>query len=516
MKLKNKLRMHGEKVEMSSMYKLPPLVPVDLDVKPVEIMYHIPSYHAAAPNTAKAAVVNGLPEETYDPVKDIESKQHALIKSLMNLGATMDSFLKEIGKPEKSSAKEVKKAPEPSSSAQPGPAKDSAKKDKEAKKEARKAAKSEAKSKIAAGAPVPGGKSGPSASDKGWTVNQLFQEEKQSPNSGQSLTACLPQTFVDFEKQKMGDVALIITSSDQPWVQALSRLGSARGVAFKGSVSNSCEKPLTTLEMVINGKLNSDVVIREASQYLSQFDGLGSQYSFGVADICPDYIVRGSPEQRRVVVKEIGFFIVICIFVLLVVVIPESVSRMPFMHGTMPLRRTFYYLLQGKIKFRDDVQVFAMGFHRNPTDEQKGAREFVFWHWAQLQYKNPRVQLVKHVDMSSTSMEKGTAPRVAVLNSSFLSTSTEIVSEDGREVLFDLEGMTREEIESRISTTLGKTELVAKREELMEIAKLNPADFGSKCKRQCMCEVQGQHPCTALLQAPKYMTGKWRWNHNLI
>lgn len=33
---------------------------------------------------------------------------------------------------------------------------------------------------------------------------------------------------------------------------------------------------------------------------------------------------------------------------------------------------------------------------------------------------------------------------------------------------------------------------------------------------QCMCEVQGQHPCTALLHAPKYMTGKWRWNHNLI
>lgn len=59
-----------------------------------------------------------------------------------------------------------------------------------------------------------------------------------------------------------------------------------------------------------------------------------------------------------------------------------------------------------------------------------------------------------------------------------------VFSEDGREVLFDLEGMTREEIETRIAATLGKTELVAKREELMEIAKLNPADFGSKCKRQ--------------------------------
>uniref|UniRef100_A0A1I7X7F7 Genome assembly, chromosome: II n=1 Tax=Heterorhabditis bacteriophora TaxID=37862 RepID=A0A1I7X7F7_HETBA len=33
---------------------------------------------------------------------------------------------------------------------------------------------------------------------------------------------------------------------------------------------------------------------------------------------------------------------------------------------------------------------------------------------------------------------------------------------------------------------------------------------------QCMCEIQGQHPCTSLLHAPQYMTGKWRWNHNLI
>lgn len=36
---------------------------------------------------------------------------------------------------------------------------------------------------------------------------------------------------------------------------------------------------------------------------------------------------------------------------------PWFSETMPFMHGTMPLRRTFYYLLQGKIKFRDDVQV---------------------------------------------------------------------------------------------------------------------------------------------------------------
>lgn len=51
-------------------------------------------------------------------------------------------------------------------------------------------------------------------------------------------------------------------------------------------------------------------------------------------------------------------------------------------------------------------------------------------------------------------------------------------------MLFDLEGMTREEIEAQLAKTLGKSELVVKREQLEQIAKLNPADFGSKCNRQ--------------------------------
>ncbi|CCD74058.1 Small ribosomal subunit protein mS25 [Caenorhabditis elegans] len=170
---------------------------------------------------------------------------------------------------------------------------------------------------------------------------------------------------------------------------------------------------------------------------------------------------------------------------------------MPFMHGSMPLRRTFFYLQQGKVKLRDNVNVFSMGFHKNPTPEQSGARDFVYWNWAQLQYHNPKVQLVKHADKVVTPFAR------AYLN-------------DGREVLFDLDGMKREEIEKLLAKTLGKTELVERREHLESIAKLNPADFGSKNERQCMCEVQGQHPCTGLLRAPQCVTGKYRWNHNLI
>ncbi|KAK6031349.1 hypothetical protein OSTOST_02497 [Ostertagia ostertagi] len=315
------------------MYKLPPLVPVDLDVKPADVMYFLPSYHNSASSSDSQVMCNGLPEENHDPVEVIERKQHALIKSLMNLTSTLDNLLTEMGKSTKVGTNEKGKSKSmsavPLSTESVATTKDDAKKDKEAKKEARKAAKAEAKSKV--GSAPPG--------------------------------AIKPATMV---------------ASDRQWT--------------------------INADLVLSGKLTKEALIREASQFLSQFDALGSQFNFGIADLIASHLI-------------------------------------------------------GVIK------VFAMGFHRQPNEEQKGAREFVFWHWAQLQFKNPRVQLVKHIDTVITPFAR------AYLR-------------DGREVLFDLEGMTREEIESRIATTLGKTELVMKREELMEIAKLNPADFGSKCKRQ--------------------------------
>ncbi|PIO53882.1 hypothetical protein TELCIR_24767, partial [Teladorsagia circumcincta] len=103
--------------------------------------------------------------------------------------------------------------------------KDDAKKDKEAKKEARKAAKAEAKSK----------------------------EEKKTTETGQSLTACLPQTFFDFGNQKLGEVTLTFTMDDQPWVEALSRLSAKRNVAFKGAVSNDCKDPSTCVTASLGG-----------------------------------------------------------------------------------------------------------------------------------------------------------------------------------------------------------------------------------------------------------------------
>uniref|UniRef100_A0AC35EYP6 Small ribosomal subunit protein mS25 n=1 Tax=Panagrolaimus sp. PS1159 TaxID=55785 RepID=A0AC35EYP6_9BILA len=170
---------------------------------------------------------------------------------------------------------------------------------------------------------------------------------------------------------------------------------------------------------------------------------------------------------------------------------------MPFMRGAMPLRRTLFYLEQGKVILRDDVAVLCIGYHSKPRPEQKGATDFIYWNWAQLQYKNPHIQLIKKQDFVVTPFA------MAILK-------------DSREVLFDFEGQSRGEIEERLQTTLGKTPLVRRREFLERMRNHNPAEFGVKCSRQCLCEIQGQQPCTSLLLAPSYLKGKWRWNHNLL
>ena len=72
------------------------------------------------------------------------------------------------------------------------------------------------------------------------------------------------------------------------------------------------------------------------------------------------------------------------------------------MRGAMPLRRTFFYLEQGKVILRDDVSIFLLAYHGKPRPEQSGASEFIYWHWAQMQHKNPHVQLIKKKDFVVT------------------------------------------------------------------------------------------------------------------
>ena len=83
-------------------------------------------------------------------------------------------------------------------------------------------------------------------------------------------------------------------------------------------------------------------------------------------------------------------------------------------------------------------------------------------------------------------------------------------------MLFDLENKNREEIVGMFNETLGKTKLCLQREALE--AKYSTAGFGDDYPRytfalkliilyssQCICEIQGQQPCTSLVKAPDYL-----------
>jgi len=39
----------------------------------------------------------------------------------------------------------------------------------------------------------------------------------------------------------------------------------------------------------------------------------------------------------------------------------------------------------------------------------------------------------------------------------------------------------------------------------------NPANFGAKCQKHCICEVPGQLPCPALIPLPNSWRGKYKF-----
>ena len=63
------------------------------------------------------------------------------------------------------------------------------------------------------------------------------------------------------------------------------------------------------------------------------------------------------------------------------------------MRGPAPIRRTIEYLERNKLVLKDRVKIFSINYNTK-GDNHEGARQFVFWHLPQLQYKNPNIQIV--------------------------------------------------------------------------------------------------------------------------
>ncbi|XP_071481117.1 small ribosomal subunit protein mS25-like [Diadema setosum] len=160
------------------------------------------------------------------------------------------------------------------------------------------------------------------------------------------------------------------------------------------------------------------------------------------------------------------------------------------MKGKFPLRRTIRYLEQGKIHLKDSVKILTINYNTS-GQESKGAREFVFYHLPQLQYKNPSVQMQTFKNITPSPFIR------CFLN-------------EGDEVLIDVEDKEKDDILDHLNKVLGKSERVLAAERKAMERQSNPANFGRTFSRWCICDVPGQVPCPRKVPMPNEMKGKYR------
>nr|CAG4652242.1 EOG090X0FQ5 [Triops cancriformis] len=164
---------------------------------------------------------------------------------------------------------------------------------------------------------------------------------------------------------------------------------------------------------------------------------------------------------------------------------------MPFMKGAAPIRRTLNFLEASKLVLKNNVRIFSLNYNTR-EEHHAGAREFVFWHLSQLQYKNPSVQVITFKNLTP---------------SPFIT----CYLDNGEEILMDIDGKNKDEIVERIKKIICKPDMVLDAETRAAEKKDNPANFGKGCDRHCICEIPGQIPCPSVVPLPKAWRGKYRF-----
>nr|VZI28679.1 unnamed protein product [Spirometra erinaceieuropaei] len=164
-------------------------------------------------------------------------------------------------------------------------------------------------------------------------------------------------------------------------------------------------------------------------------------------------------------------------------------TNMPLLRGgRYAVTRTKKYLDAGRIIFRDNIKVLTINT-LSKGEISEGAREFIRWYLPQLQYKNPSVQIITFQDICPTP-------------------SLQFYLADGRDYTVDCSFRSADSIEAHIARVCAKTSETLKMEEVEKQQLVNPANFGTKYPRQCMCEVYGQAPCSSQQGKPKPWPGQ--------
>ena len=166
---------------------------------------------------------------------------------------------------------------------------------------------------------------------------------------------------------------------------------------------------------------------------------------------------------------------------------------MPFKKGPAAWRRSVDYLSSGSLVFRDKVKVCSVNYTEQGA-ESDGLRRFVFWHLAQIQYKNPKVQCLQLKNIVPTP---------------FITFYTQDPQEDDGRVqslLVNCYKRSDQEILAYCRELVGKSD-----REIEQAARINKAEFGpAPCLRHCICVVEGQCACPRYKPLPEFMRGKYR------
>ncbi|XP_052903536.1 probable 28S ribosomal protein S25, mitochondrial isoform X1 [Anopheles moucheti] len=184
---------------------------------------------------------------------------------------------------------------------------------------------------------------------------------------------------------------------------------------------------------------------------------------------------------------------------------------MPFMKGRAPIRRTLQYLNAGQLMLKDKVKIFSVNYNTY-GEHHEGARDFVFWNIPQVQYKNPKVQVVTFKNMTPSPFIRCYFGKFIWLTlGSVLFMLFLFLAENGKQMLIDIDSKNRQEILQHLSIVVGKSEATLKAETKLAEKQDNPANFGIGCMKHCICEIPGQLPCPGVVPVPKHMRGKFKY-----
>ena len=177
-----------------------------------------------------------------------------------------------------------------------------------------------------------------------------------------------------------------------------------------------------------------------------------------------------------------------------------------FMRGAAPWRNTLAYLESGNIIFRPIVRILTLNYTLEKPDSD-GLRRFIFWHLAQIQYKNPTVQCVQFKNTTPTPFVSFYLSRSPSDNAAS-ETSTNN-SNDYEIVHMDCYKKTSNEINDSIRRVMGKSDLQQRIDSELTARLENPANFGKDCAHYCMCLVYGQMSCPGRKKLPESLRGKY-------